>query len=273
MLDFSATQEVNGYALDNQCYVANRAKLKSLAASNWSLATQAAAPQILVTLRTASLQDATADIAARIEKRNASPRSIWDAIHLAAAELAMRCHSGNTIVGIHAVSSANALRYAYETAATPETRLLLTLQAAGWMVQFRTFAESRPNGIRSFPILDLQPAAEPGLPVQPIFADFKQQKDDAAARILALAKMSNHRREILATAMQQAVLKIDEVHYFKYLAALIEDSRLVSEPYQPYLIAAIPYYGKSAADAVSPPMRRASEAIRSLPDALNVKIA
>ncbi|MFN7937139.1 MAG: hypothetical protein U0R19_27695 [Bryobacteraceae bacterium] len=228
LLDFTPTQEMNGYTRDNQCYAANKAQLKSLL--NAAPGTTAATPEILTTLRQAPLADATKDIAARIARSTGSPQSIWDAIHLSAAELAMRCHSANTIVGIHAVSAANALRHAYQTTTSKETKLLLTLQAAGWMVQFRTFAESRPNAIRPL-------------------------------NILALENLPNNRNTFLATTMQHTFLKTDEVHYFKYLAALIEDSRLVSPQYQPALLAAIPYYAKGDADPITPAMRLAQDAL------------
>ncbi|MBS1824723.1 MAG: hypothetical protein JST93_05345 [Acidobacteria bacterium] len=230
LLDFTPTQEMNGYTRDNQCYASNKAQVKSLLKANPGAADATA--EILTTLRQAPLADATRDIAARIAKSSASPQSIWDAIHLSAAELAMRCHAANTIVGIHAVSAANALRHAWQSSTSKETKLLLTLQAAGWMVQFRTFAESRPNAIRPL-------------------------------NILALTNLPNNRHEILNTTMQHTFLKADEVHYFKYLAALIEDSRLVSPQYQPSLLAAIPYYAKTQADPITPAMRLAQDELRS----------
>ena len=57
----------------------------------------------------------------------ASPQSVWDAFFLGAGELLMRQPG---IVSLHAVTSTNALHYAYQNSADDETRKLLLLTAA-----------------------------------------------------------------------------------------------------------------------------------------------
>ncbi len=54
--------------------------------------------------------------------------------------------------------------------------------------------------------------------------------------------------------------RADEVHYLKYLSALIEDSANVSREWQPHMIAATAYYLKSPRD----PETKAVERARSL---------
>ncbi len=60
------------------------------------------------------------------------------------------------------------------------------------------------------------------------------------------------------------ISKADEVHQFKYLAALIEDTPRVSAEWQARLLAAMVYYMKSPTDAEPAPMKRAREALRGL---------
>lgn len=58
--------------------------------------------------------------------------------------------------------------------------------------------------------------------------------------------------------------KADEVHYYKYLAALIEDAPLVQPRWQPHLIAATAYYLKGSKDVEPAATKRAREALTSL---------
>src|SRR5205814_4838379 len=68
------------------------------------------------------------------------PRSVWDAVHVGAGELLARQPG---IVALHAVTSANALRYAYENVADDVTRRWLLLQAAAFVPLFRDAAKAR----------------------------------------------------------------------------------------------------------------------------------
>ena len=54
------------------------------------------------------------------------------------------------------------------------------------------------------------------------------------------------------------------MHYYKYLAALLEDSALVNPEWQPHLVAAAIYYVKGSNDQESAPMKRAREALKAL---------
>ncbi|MGH8245125.1 MAG: hypothetical protein ACREUU_01690, partial [Gammaproteobacteria bacterium] len=58
--------------------------------------------------------------------------------------------------------------------------------------------------------------------------------------------------------------KANEVHYYKYLAALIEDIPLMSSEWQPHLLAAMVYYVKGSGDPEPAPMKRARQALRAL---------
>src|SRR4051794_14370691 len=88
------------------------------------------------------------------------PPTTWDAVHLAAAELRMRARGTAAFVGVHAVTSVNALHYAFLSASDPQVRFLLLLQAVGWMGQFGKWAGTGQNTLRPFPITDMEPSAE-----------------------------------------------------------------------------------------------------------------
>jgi hypothetical protein len=61
--------------------------------------------------------------------------------------------------------------------------------------------------------------------------------------------------------MRHTVAKANEVHYYKYLAALAEDIPLMHPQWQPHLAAAAVYYMKTAKDAEPEPMKRARAAL------------
>ena len=83
--------------------------------------------------------------------------------------------------------------------------------------------------------------------------------------MFSLAKDLQARRAFLANAVRLILMMADEVHYYKYLAAIIEDVPLVSAGWQPHLLAATVYYAKGTEDPESQPMKHAREALRALP--------
>jgi hypothetical protein len=266
LTDFGAKQQMNGYAFDDQCYGGNLRLVKDSFAklpSQWTSVEAAGTLEVLQAIRTAKPEEACAAISARLVKGTANAAGAWDAAHLAAAELRMSLVS-NVIVGLHAVSSMNALHHAYLAAPDAQTRFLLLLQAAGWLGQFRTFAGTHENSLRTFSITEMEPAASDG-PLEEVFANLPAKADAAAAQVLRLAANPASRRAYMAAALRSIAVKADEVHYYKYLAALVEDIALMTPRWQPHLVAATAYYAKGANDAEPPPMKRAREALKSLP--------
>ncbi|MSV27924.1 MAG: hypothetical protein EXQ52_04155 [Bryobacterales bacterium] len=235
LLDFGKEQKLNGYAYDDQCYAGNLKRMDAFARldANWTSdhADAAGARKVLKSIRESSPDEACAETANRIVKDKLSAATVWDAVHLASAELRMRATGGAALASVHSVTSANALHYAYSTASDQRTRFLLTLQGVGWMTQFRVAAGARPENLRAFAITDLDTSAKP---------------------------------PSLTDAIRHTVSKVNEAHYYKYLGALIEDIPLMSAEWQPHLLAALPFYTKTAADPEPPAMKRAREALRSL---------
>jgi hypothetical protein len=264
LLDFGKSQRVNGYAMDDQCWAGNLRrldqtyrKLGNAWISNRSDVNDARS--VLKVLREAEPEEACADLTARLAKGQTSAATAWDAIHLAAAELPMRTRGSAAIVGLHSVTSANALHYAWTAAPDSEARFLLLLQAAGWMAQFRSWAQTREDNLRAHDITQLEPSDGT---LGEVFDTVRSNTDSAAARVLKLAADPASRQAFLAESVRLTVSKVDEVHYLKYAAALLEDIRLVSPEWQPNLTAAVVYYAKGANDPEPAVMKRAREALR-----------
>src|SRR5947209_2180776 len=103
--------------------------------ANWKAgkASPEATAEVLDAIRTASASDTAAKVT-ELAKKGVDPASLWDGVFLGAGELLMRAPG---IVGIHCVTSANALHQAYRLTGDDETRRLVLLQAASFMPLFR----------------------------------------------------------------------------------------------------------------------------------------
>src|SRR5205814_978796 len=95
LLDFGKQQQLNGYALDDQCYPANLKRVKDSfprLGDTWvsGQADASATRGILAAIRESTPEEACADVSSRLVKGKANAAAAWDAVHLAAAELRMR---------------------------------------------------------------------------------------------------------------------------------------------------------------------------------------
>ncbi|HEX3727441.1 MAG TPA: hypothetical protein VHV08_14405, partial [Pirellulales bacterium] len=93
----------------------------------------AATTEMLQTLRDANEDEAPEKVVELIN-REINPQSIWDALFVGAGELLVRQPG---IVALHAVTTTNALRYAWETSSSDDTRRMLMLQNAAFVSMFR----------------------------------------------------------------------------------------------------------------------------------------
>ena len=263
---------MNGYALDDQCFGNNVTRAEqnfSRLSADWSGTTTNSdwASSILSSIRDSTPDEACADVAARLVKGKADAGATWDAVHLAAAELKIRTQGAAAIAGIHAVTACNALHYSYLSASEPKLRLLILLQAVGWMGQFRTWSETREDNLRKLSITSLEPAEESDSlenALATIFSEAPSKPDASAARVLVLARNQSARQAFLNTAVRFTLAKADEVHYYKYLAALIEDIPLVSPEWRPHLLATSVYYIKGSNDPEPAWTKSAREALTGL---------
>lgn len=259
LVDFGPTSKLNGFAWTDQVYAANDRRTKEThpkLPANWaaSASNRDAVLSVLAMMRKSSADEASAGIAKRLVSGQITASPVWDAIHLFATELRVRAKAGAVIGGIHAVSAMNGLHHAFISSTDSRTRLLVLLQAVGWCGQFHTWMESNPVNMRDSRVTDF--AAKAGS-VEEAIHEIAADLDSAAARLLHLAKDDAKRRDYLNAAIRLAVTRADEVHFIKYLSALIEDSANVSREWRPHMIAATAYYMKSPRDPETKSVQRA----------------
>ena len=124
--------------------------------------------------------DELSDKVVRHAERRRRPGVVWDGLFLGAGELLMRQPG---IVGLHTLTTLNALHFAYQTSGDDETRRLLLLQAAAFLPLFRE-AMLAPRQGRPTPAIDALETADEQADDRrrAIFADAVEGQAAAAAQ-------------------------------------------------------------------------------------------
>jgi hypothetical protein len=183
----------------------------------------AATSDMLAALREGN-EDETAEKVVQLVNGGAAPQAIWDALLLGAGELLSRKPG---IIPVHAVTSTNALRYAWDASGSDDTRRMLLLQNASFLAMFRQ--AMGPTALRKLD--ELQPVAPSegeGKAVEEIFADISSDRMAAAGKTLAYLEAHPDPQEFIDAARLLIFLKGKEVHDYKFSSAVLEDHRHVS---------------------------------------------
>ncbi len=177
---------------------------------------EAATAEMLATLRQAS-SDEACDKAVELLNRGVAPQSLWDALFQGAGELLMR----NPGIGtLHAVTSTNALHFAWQTCGHDETRRLLLLQNTAFLPLFR----GKPGQgvlIDQFEPVPLKAGGNPA--VEEIFSEISNNRLTAARKALAYLQDHPQPRELIDTARRLIFFKGNNAHDYKFSAAVLED--------------------------------------------------
>ncbi len=193
----------------------------------------AATTEMLATLREASDEEACDKLIGQLN-RGVGVQSIWDALFLGAGELLMRRPG---IVALHAVTTTNALHYAYQNSSDSETRKLLLLQATAFLPLFRG-AGSGGQGVKidQFEPLPLK-AAGPSA-IEEIFAEVSADRMTAARKMSAYLKENPQPEKLVNTARRLIFLKGNNSHDYKFSSAVLEDYHSVSTVWRDRYLAA-----------------------------------
>ncbi len=192
---------------------------------------------LLSTLRAGSSDDACDQV---VELLNAGvgPQSIWDALLVGSGELLMR---QSAIVALHAVTTTNALRFAFQTTGDDETRRLILLQNAAFLPLFREGMKSRGQ-VRDVTIGRLQERdADEPVKLDEIFDKLSRRPDDAAAATLAFLKQEGNARQMMDAARVLIFKKGNNAHDYKFSSAVLEDYDHVSPGWRDTFLAANVY--------------------------------
>jgi len=155
--------------------------------------------------------------------RDISPNAIWDGLFLMAGECLMRQPG---IVGLHCVTTVNALYYAYQTSGNDETRRLMMLQAAAFLPMFREAMRARGNVRDDVRIDTLDPIEVRGTgneAVEDIFSEVSRNRQVAAQKTISYLQNNGDPEALLAAARRLVFTKGTDSHDYKFSEAILED--------------------------------------------------
>ena len=269
LLDFGKGERINDYAFEDQSYLPNlrHAQAANRLPGGWAGAEGDAGKyttgEILAAIREGKTDEACRETVTQLVRGKARASSLWNAVHLAAGELMMRRPG---IYGIHTVTSANALHYAFRFSSNDQTRLLLLLQGIGWMSQFAHFMGKRP-GFGKAKIDELTGAdiaSGPEGAAEDILTLVSSDPVTAARKAFSYAQRYPEPEVFAQTARSLIVSKGTDAHDYKYAAAIFEDYALVDPVWRPHMLATAVYNLRGSELRDTELMQRAREAVGSL---------
>ncbi len=221
-----------------------------------------AAAEMLRTLRTATPAEGSERVVALLN-RGIDPACVWDGIFLTAGEYLMRRPG---IVGLHCVTSVNALHYAYQTSANDETRQLMLLQAAAFLPMFRGALDARGRVVNDITIDRLEPLAlEENGPagIEEIYTDVSRDRVRAARKTLALLRAEPHQtaQSLMAAGRRLIFTKGRDSHDYKFSSAALEDFYNVSPAWRTRYLASSMFNLHGAGDRDNDLIRRTRAAL------------
>ncbi|HJT78168.1 MAG TPA: hypothetical protein VJ739_13270, partial [Gemmataceae bacterium] len=175
-----------------------------------------AGQELVGVLRTAGPGEACDWVVAELNK-GVAPASLWDGLFLRAGELLMQQPG---IIGVHCVTSINALHYGYTASGDDATRRFLLLQAAAFLPLFRGFMDGRGK-VRTDLHLDAlekeDVKAKGPEAVEEILAEVSKDKLSAARKTLAWLAAEDGQAGALMTAARRLIFnKGTDAHDYKF---------------------------------------------------------
>jgi hypothetical protein len=218
-------------------------------------ATMAATAELLDVLRHASAEDACKKVVA-VLNAGVAVQSIWDALFQGAGELLMRRPG---ILSLHAVTTTNALHFAFQASAIDETRRLLVLQNTAFLTFFRG-----DDALRDFRLDQLQPATEEkGATIEEVFQEVSKDRMAAARKVLQYLKAQPEPGEFIRAARRLIFLKGTNSHDYKFSSAVLEDFRHVSVPCRNRFLAASVFNLRGTGDPENELVKRTRAALNA----------
>jgi hypothetical protein len=225
---------------------------------------QSASAQFLATLRTDS-NDQACDHVVEMLNRGVSPQSIWDAMHVGAGELLMRQPG---IAALHAVTTTNALYFAYQTSGDDETRRLMMLQNAAFLPMFRAAMQERGN-VKNLTVDDLatKESDQEEIAVDEVLAELGKEPMSAARKALACLNGSDHSgstaEQLMDAARLLIFLKGNDAHDYKFSSAVLEDYYHLSPPWRNLYLALNLFKMRSATEPDNRLVERTRAALKA----------
>jgi hypothetical protein len=220
-----------------------------------------AARDLLHTLRAASASVASGFVVDLLNK-GIDPSSVWDGLFLRAGELLMQQPG---IIGVHCVTSTNALHFGYQHSCNDETRRMLMLQAAAFLALFFK-RMSGPGKLRENLQIDLLEAtdvkAHGAEAIEELLNAVSNDRVAAARKTIAFASAGDANVGPLMIAARRLIFsKGTDSHDYKFSSAALEDFYNATPDWRARFLATSMFNLKGAGDRNNSLMERARAAL------------
>lgn len=218
-----------------------------------------AANDLLATFREGGPADA-ADAAIEVLGRGIAPQSLWDGVFVGAGELLMRRPG---IIGLHGLTTANAMHYLWRHVQDDQLRRQLLLQSCSFNPMFRESAKARgPLSDRLVDTVKPQaPKAKGANALEEILAEISRDKLQAAAKVQAFLAEGGNGHELVSAARRVLFQKGRNAHDYKFTSAVLEDYGHVSPAWRDRFLSLAVFNLRGTQDADSGLLERTREAL------------
>lgn len=191
--------------------------------------------KLLELIRTRKSSEACDVAMKNLVEGRATAGAVWDAVLLGAGDCVVCDRGGNR--PLHAITVANALRYAFDVSGLEENRLLILFQGLNWMERYQKFD---PRSI-----IDLSPVEIPSTSqaaVDELLGKIRPNRHEAAGKAFRFAQEFPNSDELFRTAARLLPAKAGrDVHSVKFPMAMFENCRWISAEWRPHMMAAASY--------------------------------
>ena len=201
--------------------------------------------------------------------------TVWDAIHLLAAELMLLVESGASMGtrALHANTSTNSLHHVFATSLDSRTRYLTMLQALSWVTEFMLEVKSR-DGMIEGDVATMRPielTSGTDETIGELLSSlppriFRQRDNDrtgqrkAAELTFALTQSQEGARSFINAARHGMARRLSlNAHEMKYPIAMFEECQRISPIWRPHLLAATSVYLQGTNSQDNPAVLRGAE--------------
>lgn len=215
--------------------------------------------QLFVSFREGTPQ-AAAQAAVEALSRGIAPQSVWDGIFVGAGELLMRQPG---IIGLHGLTTANAMHYLWRNVADDNLRRRLLLQACSFNCMFRDSARGRGSlGEQTIDSLEGTPLKATGdAATTEILADISTDRMRAAEKVYSYLSSGGDSRTLIDAARREIFLKGRDAHDYKFSSAVLEDYSHVSPNWRNRFLATSVFNLKGTGDRDSGLVERTRAAL------------
>ena len=196
---------------------------------------EAATARLLSVLRNGTEQEAPAQVVELLD-HGVDPKSIWDALFAGAAELLMRQPG---IVALHAVTTTNALHYAWQHCRDDSTRRYALLENAAFLPMFRQAMAGR--GRMADRQIDRMTSADTTASregVDAILAEISRSPSTATSKVLGYLQSGGKAEDLMRAARSVLLTTANDAHDYKFSSAVFEDFNSISAPWRDRFLAA-----------------------------------